>query len=574
MRFHPLRLRRWLALLCLALLAAAAAAQKPPAAAVATAHPLATTAARDILQAGGNAFDAAVAASAALAVVEPYSSGIGGGGFWLLHRAEDGLQIMIDGREVAPRAATPDMYLAADDGIRQRASRDGALAAAIPGAPAAWAHIAERYGRLSLAQSLAPAIRLAREGFAVDEFYQRMVRLRLEALRRDPQAAAIFLADNEVPPVGWKLRQPDLARTLERLAAEGAAGFYRGELAKRLVAAVRAANGIWSEQDLADYTVQERPPVTGHYRGIRIVSAPPPSAGGIGLIQMLNMLSGYDLERLPPAQRVHVIVEAMRRAYRDRAAYLGDPDFVDMPLAMLLDPFYARGLAQSIRPDRATPSRLLAPALPDQPGGSHTTHLSILDAEGNRVAATLTINHLFGAAVVAGDTGVLLNNEMDDFAAALDEPNFYGLVGTAPNLIAPGKRPLSSMTPTFLETENRIGVLGTPGGSRIVTMVLLATLAFEQGLPPTDWVGRGRFHHQYLPDEIQLEPDALDPQVRKELTAMGHELRVLERRYGDMQAILWDRAAGQVLAASDPRGIGAAEVFAVTSVPVVASEWD
>lgn len=565
MLLNALQPRRWLGLMCFLFIASVSAATQPPAAAVATAHPLATEAARDILQAGGNAFDAAVAASAALAVVEPYSSGIGGGGFWLLHRAEDGLQTMIDGRETAPLAATAAMYLDAEGKFQRQASLDGALAAAIPGAPAAWAHIAERYGRLPLAQSLAPAIRLAREGFAIEEHYQRMVRFRLEALRQDPAAASIFLANGDVPPVGWQLRQPDLARTLELLAQEGADGFYRGLQARRLVEAVRAAGGIWSEQDLADYQVLERLPISGHYRGIRIVSAAPPSAGGIGLVEMLNILSGYELERLPPARRVHLIVEAMRRAYRDRAAYLGDPDFIAMPLAMLLDPLYARGLAQSIRPDRATPSELLAPAVPDVPSAGDTSHFSILDTEGNRVAGTLTINYPFGAAAVAGDTGVLLNNEMDDFAGALDEPNVYGLIGTAPNLIAPGKRPLSSMSPTFLETTDRIAVLGTPGGSRIVTMVLLAILDFEQGLPPEDWVSRDRFHHQYQPDAIQLEPDSLDEHVRQQLTAMGHTLRPLNRRYGDMQAILWDKARQQVQAAADPRGIGSAEVFAVKS---------
>lgn len=552
----------WLATLCLLLGIATAVAAKPPAAAVATAHPLATAAAREILHAGGNAFDAAVAASATLAVVEPYSSGIGGGGFWLLHRAVDGKQIMIDGRETAPRAASADMYRGADGRIRREASLDGALAAAIPGAPAAWAHIARHYGRLPLAQSLTPAIRLAREGFTIEEHYQRMAHFRLAALQQDEAASAIFLADGEVPPVGWQLRQPDLADTLERLAAEGEAGFYSGPLAARLVAAVRASGGIWSEQDLADYRVLERAPIVGTYRGIRIVSAAPPSAGGIGLIEMLNVLAAYDLDRLSPTQRVHVIVEAMRRAYRDRAAYLGDPDFVAMPIATLLDPAYGRGLAQSIRPDRATPSEMLAPAVSNKVSAGDTSHFSILDGEGNRVAATLTINYPFGAAVVAGDTGVLLNNEMDDFSAAVEVPNIYGLIGSAPNLIAPGKRPLSSMTPAFLETPDRIGIVGTPGGSRIITMVLLAVLGFADGLPPDDWVSRDRFHHQYLPDVIQLEPTSLDERIRQELIAMGHTLSPLNRRYGDMQAILWDKAGRRVQAASDPRGLGSAEVFA------------
>jgi len=327
---------------------------------------------------------------------------------------------------------------------------------------------------------------------------------------------------------------------------------------------VRANGGIWSLQDLRDYRIVERAPSVGQYHGIRIVSASPPSAGGIGLIEMLNTLEPFELHRLQPAQRIHFIVEAMRRAYRDRAAYLGDPDFIDMPVAMLLDKAYARGLAQSIHPERATPSDLLAPPASSDRSRGDTSHFSILDSEGNRVAGTLTINYLFGAAFVAGDTGVLLNNEMDDFSAAVNAPNLYGLIGSPPNLIAPGKRPLSSMTPTFLETDDRIAILGVPGGSRIITMILLATLAFADGLPPQDWVSQDRFHHQYLPDTIQLEPDALDEHIRTALTRMGHKLTTLNRRYGDMQAILWNRKENQVEAASDPRGIGASDVFKVS----------
>lgn len=563
---HPKRfsLSRWLTAVCLLCLMTSVSAGKPPAAAIATAHPLATAAAREILESGGNAFDAAVAASAALGVVEPYSSGIGGGGFWLLHRAEDGMQVMIDGRETAPLAATADMYLDANGKPLPQASLDGALAAAIPGSPAAWAHIAERYGRLPLAQSLAPAIRLAQDGFPVDEQYRRLTAFRLQVLQRDKTTAAIFLDKGEVPAPGWQLRQPGLARTLKLLAAEGAAGFYQGPLAEHMVESVRASGGIWSMQDLRDYRVVERTPVTGTYHDIRIVSASPPSAGGIGLIEMLHILEPYDLHRLEPAQRIHFIVESMRRAYRDRAAYLGDPDFVDMPVDLLLDRAYARGLAQSIRPDRATPSDMLAPPSSTSNPRGDTSHFSILDAEGNRVAGTLTINYLFGAALVAGDSGVLLNNEMDDFSAAVDEPNLYGLIGAPPNLIAPGKRPLSSMTPTFLETPDRVAILGVPGGSRIITMMLLATLAFADDLPPQDWVSQDRFHQQYLPDTIQLEPDALDERIRTALTDMGHTLATLNRRYGDMQAILWDRQDNKVEAASDPRGIGASDVFKVS----------
>jgi len=549
-----------LALLCLSLTAAA----QPPAAAVASAHPLATEAGIEVLRRGGNAFDAAVAVAAALAVVEPYGSGLGGGGFFLLHRAEDGQQVMLDARETAPGAAHADMYLDDDGQPRPRASLDGPLAAAIPGTPAALEHLALRYGALPLDESLAPAIRLAREGFAVDEHYRRMARFRLQALRADPETERIFLHQGEVPPEGWRLRQPELAETLQRIAAQGAAGFYHGPVAERLTAGVRAKGGIWRIEDLANYRLEERAPLVGEYHGIRIVSAPPPSAGGIGLIAALNILDGYPLESLAPATRTHLIVEAMRRAYRDRAEHLGDPAFVDMPLRRLLSPDYAAGLRAAINPERAMPSAALAPARAVAPApGEHTTHFSVLDGTGNRVAATLTLNTMFGAAFVPPGTGVLLNNEMDDFSAQPGKPNLYGLVGNAANAIAPGKRPLSSMTPTFLESPHGIAVLGTPGGGRITSMVLLSTLEFAAGRGAGAMAARPRFHHQYLPDHIEHEPDALPAEERARLEAMGHAFKDVGRRYGDMQVVVWDCRRDTVEAASDPRGIGTAQVLPV-----------
>ncbi|RMD79646.1 MAG: gamma-glutamyltransferase, partial [Gammaproteobacteria bacterium] len=411
-----------------------------------------------------------------------------------------------------------------------------------------------------LARSLAPAIALAREGFPVDARYRALARFRLEALRASPEAARLFLKDGEVPPEGWRLRQPELARTLEALARRGRAGFYAGPVAEALVRGVRAGGGLWTLEDLAAYRVAEREPVRGRYRGIRITSASLPSSGGIVLLEMLHILEGYPLERLDPATRVHLLVEAMRRAYRDRAVHLGDPDFVKVPVALLLNPAYAAGLRAGIRLDRATPSALLPGAGPAE-AGTHTTHLSVLDAEGNAVAATLSINFPFGAAFVPPGTGVLLNDEMDDFAAKPGAPNLYGLVGGEANAIAPGKRPLSSMTPTFLDDGRRLAILGTPGGSRIITMVLLATLDYAAGHGPRSWVGLGRFHHQFLPDEVQTEPGALPPAVVGRLEAMGHRVRVLGRRWGNMQAVLWDRARGVVEAASDPRGLGLAQVL-------------
>ena len=534
-------------------------AEGPPHAAVASADPRATRAGVAILNAGGNAFDAAVAVSAALAVVEPYSSGLGGGGFWLLHRAADHREVMIDGRERAPLAARPGMYLDPQGNVIPRSSIDGALAAAIPGEPAALVYLARRYGRLPLSQSLAPAIRLAREGFPTDARYQRMVGTRLTALRASPAASAVFLRNNDVPAEGTLIKQPDLADTISAIAGQGAEGFYQGPLAKRLVAGVRAAGGIWSEKDLASYTVVERALIVGAYRGWRISSAPPPSSGGVALITMLNILSGFGLSRMDPITRTHVMVEAMRRAYRDRAQYLGDPDFVTVPVALLTNPDYAAGLRAGIRLDKATPSELLPSATGTDPSAD-TTHFSILDKQGNAVAATLSINIPFGSAFMPGGTGVVLNDEMDDFSAKPGVPNIYGLVGEDANAIAPGKRPLSSMTPTFLESDLGMAVLGTPGGSRIITMVLLASLDIMAGGDAVTAVSVKRFHHQYLPDEIQYEPDALPPEVIAGLRAMGHHLQALPRPYGNMQAVWWDMKAGRISAASDPRGQGLAEL--------------
>ena len=512
-----------------------------------------------VLAAGGNAFDAAVAVSAALAVVEPYSSGIGGGGFWLLHIASEGRDLMVDGRERAPLAASRTLYLDDSGQFVPEASLNGPLAAGIPGEPAALAHIAETYGRLPLADSLAPAIRLAREGFPVDPVYRRMAQWRLDVLRASPAAATQFLHDGEVPEVGARIHQPDLAAVLEALAEDGRDGFYAGPVAEALVAGTRAAGGIWTLEDLADYRVVERDPIVGEYQGWRIVSASPPSSGGVALVQMLNML-GALTTRLGPAASdadcAHRLVEAMRRAYRDRARYLGDPDHVAIPVALLTHPFYASGLARDIDPARATPSRLVVP----EPEGEDTTHFSILDADGNRVAATLSINYPFGSGFVPPGTGVLLNDEMDDFSAQPGVPNAYGLIGGEANAIAPGKRMLSSMSPTFVTSEHSVVILGTPGGSRIITMVLHGILAAIAGGDPAEWVALPRFHHQYLPDEVEFEPGAFDPAVQAELERRGHALKPRERPFGNMQLIAWDRANGVVRAISDPRGIGAAEV--------------
>ncbi|MEK7322545.1 MAG: gamma-glutamyltransferase [Pseudomonadota bacterium] len=536
-----------------------AAADAPARAAIASAHPLATEAGLRVLGEGGNAFDAAVAVSAALAVVEPTGSGLGGGGFWLLHRAEDRREVMIDGRERAPLAAKRDMYLDKNGAVIPGLSVDGPLAAAIPGAPAALAHLARQYGRLPLAKSLAPAIALARNGFPADEHYLKLAQFRLTALRASPAAAAVFLDQGALPTLGHLIKQADLADTLAALAEHGHDGFYKGPLAERLVAGVRAAGGIWSLDDLAQYQVVERAPVIGEYRGWRVVSAAPPSSGGVALISMLNMLAGYDLDKLDAATRTHLIVEAMRRAYRDRADYLGDPDFVKVPVERLIHPLYAAGLRATIHPARATPSTLL-PGGGEPPRGTDTSHFSVLDREGNRVAATLSINLPFGAAFVPPGTGVVLNDEMDDFSAKPGTPNAYGLVGFDANAIAPGKRPLSSMSPTFIESERSLAILGTPGGSRIISMVLLGLLDIVHGGDAASAVAVKRFHHQFLPDVIQYEPGAFDEKLAAALAARGHTLKEVNRGYGNMQAVWWDKVRNTVRAASDPRGGGGADV--------------
>ncbi len=555
----------WIVFGLLWLSGSATAAMLPKSAAIASADPLATAAGFEILAAGGNAFDAAVAVSAALAVVEPFGSGLGGGGFWLLHRASDGRQVMIDGRETAPLAAHRDMYLDERGEILPRASVDGPLAAGIPGEPAALVHIAEEYGRLTLARSLAPAILLARDGFAVNAQYRSLARLRRAALLASPAAAEQFLDNGEVPAEGHRIRQPQLAATLERIAGQGAAGFYEGPVAAALVQGVRAAGGLWSLEDLRRYRVVERAPVVGEYRGHRIVSAAPPSSGGVLLVEMLNMLAELPFDAQGEAGRVHLLTEVMRRAYRDRAIYLGDSDFVDLPLLRLLSRAHAKGLIADLDLSRATPSASLPIPGADEsmrPKGRDTSHFSILDQEGNRVAGTLSINYPFGSGFVAPGTGVLLNDEMDDFSAKPGVPNVYGLIGAEANAIAPGKRMLSSMSPTFVEGPRGVGILGTPGGSRIISMVLLGILEQVDGAGPQSWAARARFHHQYLPDRLQLEPGALSAGVKAELERMGHTLQQRSSTYGNMQAVFWDRASGDITAASDPRGQGQASVRA------------
>lgn len=543
------------------LLSSSLQAATPPAQAIASAHPLATKAGLQILQRGGNAFDAAVAVSAVLAVVEPYGSGMGGGGFWLLHRAQDNKQVMIDGREKAPLAAHRNMYLDEFDEPIPGLSINGALAAGIPGQPAALVHIAEQYGVLPLKVSLAPAIEAASKGFPVDAYYQRMAGFRLPHLQRFSESARILLHNNDVPPLGHLIIQKDLANTLQAIADKGAAGFYRGEVAAKLIAGVREAGGIWTQADLDAYQVIEREPLVGEYQGYRVVSVPPPSSGGVVLLQSLKMLNYLPKTESGSVQRIHQLVEVMRHAYEDRAHHLGDSDFVEVPIPRLLSDGYLKQRAQkNIRPGQAGVSKPMA--VPTQEG-KDTTHFSILDKAGNRVAATLSINYPFGSAFIVPGTGILLNDEMDDFSIKPGTPNAYGLVGNEANAIEPGKRMLSSMTPTFIESDSKVAILGTPGGSRIISMVLLGALEMMQGKPVDEWVKKPRFHHQYLPDVIQFEPNAFTIGQQNQLQAMGHKLKPLKDSYGNMQAILWDKAKNAVSAASDPRGVGLAHMSVI-----------
>lgn len=530
------------------------------AAGIATAHPLATAAGEKILAQGGNAFDAAVAISAALAVVEPYSSGIGGGGFWLLHRSSDGFETMIDGREKAPLKAHRDMYIDKNGDVIPRASMDGALSAGIPGVPAALEHLSKKYGKLSLKQSLQPAIEHAENGFKVSVHYQRMAGFRLAALRASPAAAKIFLKNNNVPDEGDVIKQADLAKTLKTIAEKGSAGFYTGELAKKFISGVKDAGGIWSHEDLKKYFVIERKPIIGQFHEMKITSAAPPSSGGIALVEILNQLSHYSLSNLDKPQAIHLTIEAMRRAYRDRAQFLGDTDFVSVPVKRLLSKDYAAGLAASIHPDKAMPSNLL-PGVVHENNSKDTTHFSVIDHQGNRVSATLSINYPFGSSFVPPGTGVLLNDEMDDFSSKPGVANAYGLVGAEANAIEPGKRMLSSMSPTFLETDDRMAVIGSPGGSQIITQVLLGSLRFYFDEDVDEIVNGPRFHHQYLPDRVSYEPGAFNDETLLILKNKNHVLKQSKGSWGNMQLVVWDKRNKKMTAASDKRGMGEAKVI-------------
>ena len=543
----------------------------PPGAAIASAHALATEAGIEVIRQGGNAFDAAVAVSSVLSVVEPISSGLGGGGLWLLHDAKSGKDVFVDARETAPAAATEAMYLNADGSFNSDRAQNGPWSAGIPGLPAMLVHVAEKYGRLPLKQSLQPAIRIARDGFPVYARMERGYAAKRAVMDRYPGTRALFSPGGKPIREGDLFRQRDLANTLQLLADKGFDGFYRGTVANKLVAGVNAQGGKWKASELAGYAVKERAPIRFKYNAWDITTAPPVSSGGIALAQMLQILEPYDLARMSQAEQVHLVVESMRRAFRDRTFYLGDPDFVQVPQKLLTSPDYAAGLRATINPARATPSDLLS-GQPTPLEDEETTHFSIIDAEGNRVGGTQTVNLLYGSGLVAPGTGVLLNDEMDDFALKPGTPNAFGVMGYEANAPKPGKRMLSSMTPTFMESKDKVVVIGTPGGSRIITMVLLGILGYDAGLDAQQVAALPRYHHQWWPDSIDAEPKAFTAETAKALQALGHKVelppdeaeggRGSSHVWGNLQTVEWDRRGNALSGGSDPRNpVGKAEVL-------------
>ena len=536
-------------------------ADTPNQPAVATANEIATRTGLEILKKGGNAFDAAAAITASLAVVEPYGSGLGGGGFWLLHRNVDNKQVVIDGREIAPLRSDKNMYLDRNGNIIEGLSLNGPMSSGIPGIVAGIDHLVKNYGRLSLKEILKPAIQQAKHGFIVTERYRKLIRYREDIMRKYKSTASIFFINNNIPKLGDFIIQKDLSETLSMIAEKGSEGFYQGNFAQKIVDNIQKNGGIWETYDLANYKIIEREPIFIDYKGVKITSVPPPSSGGVVLGQALNILEKFDLTRYDSATRKHIIIESMRRAYRDRAAYLGDSDFVYIPVDRLLDKKYAEGLALTIDIDRSTPSSELGSIATAKNLGTNTTHFSVVDGDGNMVSSTLSINLPFGSGFVVEGTGIVLNNEMDDFTIKPLTVNNYGLIGYQANTIRPGKRPLSSMTPTFIESKDRIAILGTPGGSRIISMVLLAVLDFFKGELPSSWVSLPRFHHQYIPDLVQYEMGGLSVDEKRKLVLKGHKLKEIKRKYGNMQAIMIWRNRNTSFVASDPRGEGSAETM-------------
>lgn len=529
MFIHSKMRRSVLAAALLACGLAARAASIAPVAAengmVATAQHLASKVGVEVLKKGGNAVDAAVAVGYALAVVYPAAGNLGGGGFMTIQFA-DGRKAFLDFREKAPLAATANMYLDAGGNVIKGLSIKGHLAVGVPGSVAGLEYARAKYGTMKRSALIAPAIAFAHKGFVLEQGDADMFRGAAADLRDDPPSARIFLVNGEAPAAGHRLVQKDLAKTLRLISQRGADGFYKGPVGTAIVAASAAGRGILTQADLDQYRTRELPPVECDYRGYRIVSAPPPSSGGAIICEILHVVEGYPLKDLGfrSAQAVHYQIEAMRHAYLDRNSYLGDPDFVKNPLERLLDKGYAEKIRAAIDPAKAGVSKDLKPGVPPHEG-ANTTHYSIIDKDGNAVAVTYTINDWFGARVTAAGTGVLLNNEMDDFTAKLGVPNLYGLVQGEANSIAPGKRPLSSMSPTIMTKDGKpLLIVGTPGGSRIITVVVHTILNLvDYGMNLQEAVDAPRFHQQWLPEATNVEPFGLSPDTRRILEGMGHK---------------------------------------------------
>src|SRR5580704_10930585 len=583
MRTHPKLLILFLVWIsALPLLAAPLHPAHAPHAMVASVHELASRVGVEIMQSGGNAVDAAVAVGFALAVVHPQAGNLGGGGFMLI-RTADGAAHFIDYREKAPAGATANMYLDAQGNVIEDASLVGYKAIGVPGSVAGLVYAEKKYGKLPLEQVMAPAINLARDGYPLA--WEDAESLQDKDLARFPESRRIFQHNGHYYKQGEVLRQPDLARTLERIAKDPD-GFYHGALARELAASIRKGGGLVTADDLAKYEVKEREPVRGSYRGYEIISAPPPSSGGIALLETLNILEGYDLGKFGDrsAESMHLTLEAFRRAFYDRAEFLGDPDFSKIPVAQLIDKRYGRAWRESINPAHVSVSKdLIRPAIFSQleqyaaahlpPGAgaepNHTTHYSVVDPDGNAVATTTTLNDTLGSRVTAEGLGFLMNDEMDDFAAKAGVPNMYGLIQGPANAVGPGKRPLSAMTPTIVLKDGKLFlVLGSPGGPRIITTVANILMGVvDYGMNIQEAVNAPRFHNQWLPDVVNVER-WFSPDTVKLLQQMGHKVKIGETVGGDWipswadgECIAIDQKTGERLGASDFRDNGKAVGF-------------
>ncbi|MEQ5391503.1 gamma-glutamyltransferase [Proteus sp. fly-1013] len=488
---------------------------------------LASQVGNDILQKGGNAIDAAVAVGYAQAVVNACCGNIGGGGFMTIHLA-DGTNTFINFRETAPSSSSKNMYLDKDGNLIKDASLYGYLASGVPGTVKGLNSALEKYGTLSRQDVMAPAIKLAREGYILTRADTDVLETTTERFKQDPESAKIFLKPGGTPwQPGDRLIQTDLANTLELIASQGSDAFYQGEIPKKVEEASKQHNGLLTQEDFANFTITETKPITCTYRGYEFISAPPPSSGGVTICQTLNILEGYDLKSMGfnSAEYVHTLTEAMRHAYMDRNTFLGDPQFIKNPTEKLLNKAYATEIRQQIKPNEATPSENVQPGIAPHES-PETTHYSVIDKNGNAVSTTYTINGRFGAVVIAPGTGFFLNNEMDDFTTKVGEKNLYGLVQGERNSIAPLKRPLSSMSPTIVTKEGKpFLILGSPGGSRIISITLQTALnIIEFGMPPQEAVNSPRIHHQWLPDEVYYEQRGLSKDTLEKLSAMGYKM--------------------------------------------------